>query len=531
MEKITLKQFEEQWKILFHRDASLIVPPTETNGPAGAAEQEEDPFDCSSVAIPPTHVLVDQVADEFVQRWKALDERKIASSSYSAAVGEQKIEEQEESDKASDEEEDERIDHGEGEQPSRSKQRKHKRKRSLPTWYEKHIRLPERFDYATKDTPPPDDGTGDRVVSLEDPTATLSYHTELWKLFNEIPSDQTLEQEAVADGGKSSLPNTKRLCDEIAEIQNVRETCYTTDGHALSRFRMNDRHDLPPEGIECSSSINDNNKHARKTVVLAMSEFCSTLRFEFFHQHMKRGSTPDSNRMVLEFLGAHTLLDVHRALVELTEDELWEEAEKAAVTADGTEKAKTSSSTSERSGFFFIEGIFYTAGSVDYIKPIHEWMKIGKREGQTRRLRTHLGLTNYETLPPIRSMKSTRLEDISCRLALRYVHVMHGDVECSVFATDRRLLTKKAAANLQFPIIHDIWSPSHPLPECEACQSRPGCIVTATTCEITGGHRLLCEDCCRQLQLPSKARDQIKRYSEWRGQADISAGAMLEKYF
>lgn len=525
MEKIALKQFEEQWRILFHRDASLIVPPTEaaaakptapTQGDA-ADDEAGDPFDCSTLAIPPTHVLVDTVADEFVQRWKALDERKIAALPSGT---EQNEEPQAVRAAAAAPEEDGELVDGEDEHSSRSNQRKPKRRRnsSLPTWYDKHIRLPQGFDYATKQNAPPPDDFTDRVVSLEDPTVTLSYHTELWKLFAEIPSDQTLEDEAVAG---CNLPNTKRLCDEIAEIQNDRESCYTTDGHALSRFRMNDRHDLPPpEGID-----------PRK--FSAMSDFCSTLRFEFFHQHMKRLSSPDSNRMVLEFLGTQTLLDVHRALVELTEDELWEEAEKKATSTvtGATEKASTSCSSCESSGFFFIEGIFYTAGSVDYVKPIHEWMKTGKKEGQTRRLRVHLGLTNYETLPPIRSMKNTRLEDISCRLALRYVHVMHGDVECSVFATDRRLLTKKGAADLQFPIIHDIWSPSHPLPECEACQSRPGCIATASTCEITGGHRLLCEDCCRQLQLPIKACDQIKRYSEWRSQADISAGAMLEKYF
>ena len=97
-----------------------------------------------------------------------------------------------------------------------------------------------------------------------------------------------------------------------------------------------------------------------------------------------------------------------------------------------------------------------------------------------------------------------------------------------VFATDRRLLPKSTAEKLQFPVLHDVWSPSYPQPECDACKSLPGAIATATTCELTGGHRLLCEECCRQLQLPTLARDQIKRYSVWRSQADLSMGANLE---
>ena len=263
-----------------------------------------------------------------------------------------------------------------------------------------------------------------------------------------------------------------------------------------------------------------------------MHDFCATLRLEFLRQQMRRTSTPDSYRMVLEFLGSQTLLDVHRAIAELTEDDLWDEAEK--LKSSSTTSTTTDSNqqqTMETSGFFFIEGTFYTAGAVDYTTPILQWMKTGNEREQKSRLRTHLGLTVFDSLPPVRSMADTRLEDISCRLGMRYVHVMHGDVECAVFATDRRLMAKTAARDLHFPILHDVWTPSYNLPECDACQARPGSIATATDCAVTGGHRILCQDCCRKLQLPSQARDQIQRFAVWRGQADLSAGATLDTTF
>ena len=426
-----------------------------------------------------------------------------------------------------DDDDDDDDDGGDGD-PSTNRKRKRRVRVS------RHIRLPERFDYTTSkcNSPPPDDGTGDRVVSLDDPTSTLSYHAELWKLFREIPSDDQIEQEAVAG---CNLPNTKQIYDEITEVQG-QSNYFQVDGHALSRCRMNDRHDLPPFMMLCNNSSSNNNNSPR--TAFTMDDYGSTLRFEFFRQQMCRGSSPDSKRMVLEFMGTQTLLSVHRALVEFTDDELWEAAEQeATIAATNSTSTTTNSETTinhtdnERSGFFFIEGIFYTAGPVDYTTPILEWMNTGNQQEKNKRLRTHLGLTEFDTLPPVHSMAETRLQDIACRLGFRYVHVMHGDVECAVFCTDRRLVSRTAAASLNFPIIHDIWSPSPTLPECGACQRRPGSIATATTCEITGGHRVLCEDCCRQLQLPHKARDQIKRYSEWKSQADLSMGASTEKRF
>jgi len=508
MEKITLREFEKQWEALFRRDAAR-VPPEDKTASLLSPDDDDDPFDCSDVAVPPTHELVDKVAEEFVQQWKSLDDRKIAAvedAGASADGGDDNEGESKEGDRGNPPEQEE----NESVLPQKKRQ---KQKAALPIWYERHVRLPEQFDYASKqDNPPPDDGTGDRVVSLENPTCTLSYHTELWKLFREIPSDTQLEEKAVAG---CNLPNTRRVIDEIME---ARESNANLDAHALARFRMNDRHDLPP--FQTNSSSSNSNDY---TTPPRIQSFCATLRLEFMRQQLRRSSNPDLGRTVLEFLGTSTLLDVHRALVELTEDDLWEAAQKETNT-----NSNETTTCNETSGFFFIEGVFYRAGPVDYTVPILQWMQTGNKREQKSRLRTHLGLTECEQLPPVRSMADTRLEDISCRLGMRYVHIIDGDVECAVFATDRRLLPKEATRNLQFPILHDIWSPSYPQPECDACKTQPASIATATTCEQTGGHRLLCEDCCRQLQLP---RDQIKRYSEWRGQADFSMGATVDNVF
>ena len=518
---MTLKQFEEQWQALFQRDAAVNHAAT-ARGTSN--DDEEDPFDCSDLVIPTTHDLVDAVANEFVQRWQELDERKVLADAPDVSRNSETILGDDDAEEDCDDDEEEKEDETEDTTLIHASFSGRKRRRQVRA--SRHIRLPEHFDYTTSkhgSTPPPDNGSGDRVVSLDDPTTTLSYHTELWKLFHEIPSNVQLEAKAVAGVGQS-LPHTKRLYDEIMEAQTQRDY-FKVDGYALSRFRMNDRHDLPPV-MYCGDSTKQ-----KTTTCASHDHVCATMRLEFFRQQMYRGSSPDSKRMVLEFLGTQTLLHVHRVLVEFTNDELWERA--AAAESETAVTIPTSTSSTERSGFFFIEGVFYTTGSVDYTTPILEWMKSGTKREQTKRLRTHLGLTNFDTLPPVRSMAETRLDDIACRLGLRYVHVMHGDVECTVFVTDRRLLPRTAADRLEFPLIHDIWtSPSNPtLPECGACQRRPGSIATATTCEITGGHCLLCEDCCRQLQLPHKAPDQIKRFSEWKSPADLSTGATTEQWF
>jgi hypothetical protein len=189
----------------------------------------------------------------------------------------------------------------------------------------------------------------------------------------------------------------------------------------------------------------------------------------------------------------------------------------------------------DSSGFFFLEGVFYTTGSVDYTSPIVTWLQSGSRKEQDQRA-AHLGLprvavtSSSSDVPfPVHSMADTLLEDLTLRLGIRYLYCCHGDVECSILCTDRRLVSKSTAT--RYPIVHDIWMPSYLIPECEACRYRVAVIATSTECEETGGHVALCEDCSRQLQLQTLAPDSVQEYSVWRSQADLSAGAASESLF
>lgn len=207
--------------------------------------------------------------------------------------------------------------------------------------------------------------------------------------------------------------------------------------------------------------------------------------------------------MVLEFLGSQTLLDVHKTIVELSEDELWK---------------------GDDNGFFFIEGTFYTNGSTDYVTPIKQWLASGTKESQSSRAE-FLGLTSFDSLESVH-MDKVRLDSISFRLGFRCVHVHHGDVECSIFATDRRLINPPPSVS--FPIIHDVWAQPASQPDCEACTHAPATLATSTTCEITNGHTMLCHSCARQLQIPP---EQLEKFAVWRFQPNLSTGASSNHTF
>jgi hypothetical protein len=217
--------------------------------------------------------------------------------------------------------------------------------------------------------------------------------------------------------------------------------------------------------------------------------------------------------MSIEFLGSQTLEDFHLAIIELGNDELWQ-------------KVKAKDKTCDESGFFFIEGTFYTYGSVDYVGPIQAWLVSGTEKAHEKRA-SYLGLTSWQNLP-VKPMSSMRLEDLAMRLAVRYVHVCHGDVECSVFCVDRCLGPRAATP---YPILHDIWTPACPFPDCEACQSCPAIIATSTKCERTLGHALICEACSRKLKLQVDERDKVELYSVWRGQGELSMGVNTDRFF
>jgi snRNA-activating protein complex (SNAPc), subunit 3 len=549
----TLKEFVSQWEaILTLRDSqssqSHSLDRARSSGKNGKDNarlnevddgNQDDPFDCRSMQVPPTHVLADRVADEFVERWIALDQRKITVIATESPLPDTDVMDEGECD------EDNEVDslHHQDSNPSKRQRRQLAPiATALPRWYEKHVRLPEHFDYTSQllaQNPPSlnDSADYERVVSLVDPTITTSYHAELWHLFRQIPSADQLEILATTtttEEGDGFVPLSATRALQV-EMETARQHTNMLDGHALSRLRMSDRHDALP----MTPSLG----------------WTGSVRFEFLRQQLRRTSTPESNRMVLEFLGSQTLLHVHQAIVELSHDELgqWmqqrtdppttaaipvrDQATTAESNGQSSKDGATNGHQSESflpfsSGFFFIEDTFYKTGPVDYTAPILQWLSSGNSDRERKRRCLHLGLATDPNgslvLPTVKDMSQIRLDEISCRLGIRYVHVHNGDIEYAMFLTDRRLISSAATSTVQFPILHDLCSPSHTVPECEVCQTRTAAVATSTQCVVTIGHRALCEACCRQLDLPAKAPDHIMPYNVWRGQADLSAGAAGE---
>jgi hypothetical protein len=500
--KISLQEWERRWKVLLERAPSK----SQTNSVDDKNQDGHvnDPFDCSSLVVPPIYDIVDTVASKFVQQWRDLDQRKVVEQpAATAAVGVAVSDTQEDT---------QNINNKNPNKKARLEAA------SLPAWYEKRVRFPEQFDFESKQAEPPaDDGQGDRVISLKDPTVTTSYHQELWKLFQRIPLADTLEQETVQG---VQLPHMLALNQEIDETMVIYPRL---DGHALSRMRTSDRHDLVPPNSNNNSS----------------TDLTATIRFECWRRQPHRGATPDAHRVVLEFLGSQTLADFHRVLVELYEDDLWTNAQHTDeenqsdnsdddASANDKSKSNNRKENQESSGFFFVEGAFYTIGPVDYTGPIQAWLQSGRAAEQTNRA-TYLGLDAFsQSAAAVQYMARVRLDKMEMRLGMRYHHVCHGNVECSVICTDRRMSPK---SNATYPILHDIWVPSYTIQECEACRHGVPVIATSTTCTLTDGNRVLCEACSRRLKLQEKVPADIERFSVWRSQVDLTSDACRENLF
>ena len=479
----TLKEFEQQWNDCLQTKSSLdrVCAWMVAEQPSMAeANDDDDPYDCHDLRVPPLYELVEQAAGKCLPDWKDLDERKISVHHQHQPSNH-------------DNDDNDALPHKKG-HPRRPP-------KTLPKWYESHVRLPYNFDYASRlsepssssvSLPTTDSGMDDddQVISLDDPTKTLSYRDELWKIFARIPTAEQLEHDATVG---MNLPCTEHVCAQIKELSKGSNRL---DGHALSRLRLTDRHQLPPPAAVQS-------KHA---------EWVTSLRFECWRRQPGRGVSPDPNRMIVELLGSQTLLDLHNTIVELSDDELWSKQ------LEGEDNA-----TAESSGYFFFENVFYTTGPVDYVTPVLNWLRCGSPDDQRFRA-LQLGITTADNLA-VQPMSSLCLEDLSLRLAFRYVHIHHGDVECSIMLVDRRYGPK---AMVPYPIVHDIWKGSFVIPICEACHTAPASLATSTSCERTDGHHAVCESCARQLQLQTKVPDQIEKFTVWRGQGDLSAGACTD---
>lgn len=501
-----------------------------------------DPFDCSSVTVLPTHDIVEDTVNQYLEEWKKLDDRKICQQPVTSKFT-QVIQDGNKADenvmlssfvttipvgpgtKVST-----NTNHGGG-------------------WraMEDRLLLPDGFDYNTKSsdqrsirTETGDDCLGDIAVSLKNSTQRLSYRTELTKLFDSIPTCRELEEQTHL-GHK--VDSTLRMYEKTHNSTRSSPTC-----HALARLRMPYRHGLP-HSLSSFSHLNMRTTERRQNQ--DSSSYSESVLLEFWRRQPKRCMYSGCHRMVMEFLASQTLWDVHTVLSNMAEDDLWMAAyddkshkynsaypnvnismtEYCGGKEDKKSEQNKGDSQQNLSGCFFIENTFYTTGSVDYAKPIVDWIDGNKLHCPLSIRRGYLGINSDNHIERIKTMKRTKLSKVPFRPNIRYYHACHGDVETTVMIVDKVLNFRGRDQNERdhtlYPFIHDISiAPRLPaVPICDACQIYQSAFIASTNCKTTtGGPRSLCQECCRDLNLIERERNSVKLYRQWRDQANLSRG-------
>lgn len=304
----TCEESEEKWKRLFALAHFGRNSKRRTGNRAGVGDEideKDNIFDCRSMKVPRTHALVEGVMDEYIAKWKALDDRRIIQDQD--AMRARHVQED---------------DGGKILPPTKRKYRRG----GWEYTQDQLLQLPPKFDYATTRDQPPFPGESldpnDKVVDLLNPSRHSSYSQELWKLFASIPTVEEITAKARAN---ARIPNTLSVHREIVEGT---QRAQRMDAHALCRLRMSDRHGLPPpapvlsEGEEAlmigTIRLEFWRKQPRRgrlymgTICIGwicLQQFCLLICNHNFSPHPS-GSNPDPRRMVLEFLSSQTLLEV-----------------------------------------------------------------------------------------------------------------------------------------------------------------------------------------------------------------------------
>ena len=465
----------------------------------------ESIFDCSDLIIPPTTELIEQEVGKAIEKWKALDSRVIETEYYNDNDG---------SGVKDDAASSNNSDLADGDQKSTAGRPK------------KEL-LPPNFDYQCL-LPPPDNNEDDegnntsaerkgkcqkRVISLMDPTKTLPYESELYKVFKSLPTMQEIERRyalgdcdddnaaKAGDSGTNDISDPPSLsnnfgCQHTIAVRNTLEKLrrrYTRiDAHSLGRMRVRDRH----------SSLYNYSARDVGSGSTVTSLLQTTLRFEVFKpqvEDLRRGSGPDGNRLEVELHGSQrTLLDLHRTLIE--------------------QSPAYKVSNDIPAGVFLIENVLYThgdAGEAAADSIISQWLDKCNSEPKVEDNKEAVPSSAAaeavgddsnpsQRKPQVVPMVGIKLEDISIRLGVRYSHInLQSPKACdnilsnasALYVTDIQshpVHSSSSSGNdkqdqkddtTRIPIvIHDIWTSSqqsqttHDM--CTACNYLPATVAT-----------------------------------------------------
>ena len=462
----TAKQCAHQWKSLFMiRDnrKKNIISTTTYNASQSNYNKQDTIFDCSDLIIPPSYELVNREVQQGIKRWKDLAGRTILEENGSAIGGGNGIgstdillsEDGDKKDNVSSLRDSELIlDAATGGDK--------RKQRILPYNFDYTCKKKRRSSSATnndnvmiaddveKDKDNISSSSADnkrqhhhhqpKVISLVNPTQTLSYESELWNVFNSVRTSDELEKVyALGSGPKQSSDAADAKDDDDDDSNLVSHGLQHTfalkhnlkgwlakytrlDAHSLGRLRIRDCHAYPNSnscgGVSSNSIIDSGTDQSNDINSAATKALQTTVRFEILRhaQNLKRTSGPDGNRMEVELTG--TLLDLHRLIVECS------------LNASSFIKEDTKDSTNNNNdihaGVFFIENRFYTCGDVgDKVgKAIMQW--INGKEGskplpeKVAQSRQKMFGSSTSKLTP---MSEKKLEDLPLRLGVRYYHM------------------------------------------------------------------------------------------------------------
>jgi len=446
----------------------------------------DDPFDVSDMILPPIKELVENAIRPLLEEWRELDSRKISlldklkeeGRMKSLASKKQRMEEI--ADEGSTESDASEEDVHKFHVYRRSQKVKLRLGWIIPTFT-----LPDNFDYKSERGPPTseqmenDEFPREKVVSLSGQVGEeADYESELWNIFNAIPSEEQLLTQHGINQEKILRSNMKKLQTDLEDASKI-------DGATAALLRPKAMHHYP---LGCTNSHEGSNMTGD-----------ITLTFEFLKRKLKPQLQMDGRKMEIEFHGEQTLLDVHNAIRKHSCDPL--------DLISALHQANGANVKGMDSGLFFIENTFYITGDEDYSKPIIDWLNCKEYEDTTDSIifprEAFLGIT-MDTLQT-KKMEHATLQNIPIRLGTRYIHIYAGNLQTSVIVSNIRAKRSndwEYISKEHYPVVLDPWSFSQNY-TCQGCHKLPAVVICLDDEFTDGSATPLCVICHHALHYDS----------------------------